>query len=160
VVGTALGLNILIIVALHALPLRPPRSLAGELWGWDQLATRLEADVHETPSGRGVFFLLPSYQSAAQVEYHTRGRVPVTTLNFHDAIGLRRDPQTFAGWNAIFATDAVTLPMPLDSLCGEVQRLPPLEVTHNGGVVRRFSVYRCYDFRPPPRLTTGTNGLP
>ncbi len=158
VVGAALALNVLIIVALHAFPLRPSPSFAGELWGWDQVAARLETDIRATPSGRGVFFLLPSYQSAAQVEYHTRGRVLVTTLNPGDAIGIRRDLETFAGWNAIFATDAATLPIPLNRVCGEVQLLPALEVTHNGQVVRRFSVYRCYDFRPlPPLETTPTN---
>jgi 4-amino-4-deoxy-L-arabinose transferase-like glycosyltransferase len=164
VVAVALALNVLFIVTLaaapwllHAFPLRPTPSLAGELWGWDQVAARLEADLHATPSGRGVFLLLPSYQSAAQVEYHTRGRVLVTTLNFRDAIGIRRAPDTYAGWNAVFATDAVTMPIPLDRMCGEVQPLPALEVTYKSRVVRRFSIYRCYDFRPLPSLETGPN---
>ena len=157
VVGVAMALNILIIVALHAFPLRPTPSLAGELWGWDQVAARLEADVHATPSSRGVFLFTPSYQGAAQIEYHARGRVPVTTLNPRDAIGIRHAPETFAGWNAIFATDAVTLSIPLDRLCGEVHPLPALEVTYNGQVVRRFSVFRCNDFRPLPARETDAN---
>jgi hypothetical protein len=99
----------------------------------------------------------PSYQGAAQIEYHARGRVLVTTLNLRDAIGIRRAPETFAGWNAIFTTDAVTLPIPLDRVCGEVQRLSAFEVIYNGQVVRRFSVYRCYDFRPLPPLATDAN---
>ncbi|HEX4841284.1 MAG TPA: glycosyltransferase family 39 protein [bacterium] len=160
VVGAALALNILIIVALHAFPLRPTPSLAGELWGWDQVASRLEADLHATPSNRGVFVFTPSYQSAAQIEYHTRGRVLVTTLNPQDAIGIRRAPETFAGWNAIFATDAIPLPVPLALECREVQRLPALEVTYNGQVVRRFSIYRCSDFRPLPPLATEPQQIP
>lgn len=153
VVGAALALNILIIVTLHAFPLRPTPSLAGELWGWDQVAARLVGDLAATPIGRGVFLFTPSYQGAAQIEYHTRGRVLVTTLNSRDAIGIRRAPETFAGWNAIFVTDAATLPIPLDRVCGEVEPLRALKVTYDGRVVRSFSVYRCYDFRPlPPAL--------
>ncbi len=157
VVDVALALNILIIVALHAFPLRPTPSLAGELWGWDQVAARLEADVRATPSSRGVFLFTPSYQGAAQIEYHTRGRVLVTPLTYRDAIGIRRAPDTFAGSNAIFATDAVTIPIPMDRVCGKVEPLPALEVTYHGQVVRRFSVYRCYDFRPLPPLETDAN---
>ena len=160
VVGAALALNILIIVALHAFPLRPTPSLAGELWGWDQVAARLEADLQATSSSRGVFVFTPSYQGAAQIEYHTRGRVLVTTLNPRDAIGIRRAPETFVGWNAIFATDAIPLPVPLGLECREVQRLPALEVTYNGQVVRRFSIYRCSDFRPLPPLDTEPQQIP
>lgn len=160
VVRVAVSVNILIIVALHAFPLRPTPSLAGELWGWDQVAARLEADLHATPSGRGAFLFTPSYQGAAQIEYHTRGRVLVTTLNPQDAIGTRRTPDTFAGWNAIFATDAKTLPVPLNLECEKVQRLPALDVTYNGNVVRQFSIYRCYDFRPLPPLDTESQQIP
>jgi 4-amino-4-deoxy-L-arabinose transferase-like glycosyltransferase len=153
-VATAVGLNVLILIALHTFPLRPTPSLAGELWGWDQVGTRLESDARATPSDRGVFLLLPSYQSAAQVEYHTRGRLPVTTLNPRDAIGGRRNPQVFAGWNAIFASDAPQPELSLDDLCGNVESLPAIEVLHKGLVARHFTVYRCYDFRPP-RVRTG-----
>ncbi len=160
VVGAALALNLFIIVGLHAFPLRPTPSFAGELWGWDQVAARLEADLHATRSSRGIFVFTPSYQGAAQIEYHTRGRVLVTTLNPQDAIGIRRAPETFTGWNAIFATDAIPLPVPLSLECGEVQRLPALDVTYDGRVVRRFSIYRCSDFRPLPPLQTEPQQIP
>ncbi len=147
-VGIAVGLNLLIVGAIHVFPFRPTPSLAGALYGWDQVAARLETLVRETPSDRGVFVLLSGYQSAAQVEYHTRGRFVVTTAGLTDAFGVRRSPATFQDWNAIAVDDLSSTSGGLfAAMFRRIEALPAIEVTHNGTVVRRFAVYRCYGFR-------------
>lgn len=150
-VGIAVGLNLLIVGAFHVFPFRPTPSLAGAFWGWDQVAARLETLVRETPSDPGVFVLLSGYQSAAQVEYHTRGRFVVTTAGLTDAFAVRRDLHTFQDWNAIAVDDLPSTSGRLfAAMFRRIEDLPPIEVVHNGYVVRRFVVYRCYGFRGGP----------
>jgi len=156
-VGVAIALNLIIVGAIHVFPLRPTPSLAGALYGWDQVAARLETLVRETPSNHGVFILVGGYQSAAQVEYHTRGQFVVTTGGTTDAFAVRRSLRSLEGWNAIAISDLPNASEPpLAGMFARTESLPPIEVAHNGYVVRRFAVYRCFGFRgatipsPPP----------
>lgn len=146
--GIAVGLNLLIVGAVHVLPFRPPPSFAGQLYGWDQVAARLETLITQTLAGRDVFILSVSYQTAAQVDYHTRGRLVVTTAGTSDAFAVRRDMGALIGRDAIFINDVAGAPgIPLGLMFERVERLPDFEATHGGQVVRRFAIYRCYGFK-------------
>ncbi len=147
VVGAAVVLNLLIVGTIHVLPFLPASSLAGQLWGWNQTAAQLDAIVRQTPNTPGVFVLSVSYQTAAQIEYYTRGRFVVATASDTDAFAIRRSPQTLMDWNAVFINDVDDAPgIPLDVMFRRIERLPDIDALHQGQVVRRFAVYRCFGF--------------
>ena len=150
-VGATVGLNLLIVGVAHVFPLRPTPALAGALWGWDRAAAQIESIVARTPSGPGTFLLAASYQTAAQLEYHTRGRFIVTTAGPNDAFVVRTNLQNLIGWNAVFINDLANAPgLPLERFFQRVESLPVIEIVHRGQIVRRFAVYRCYGFRGLP----------
>ena len=149
--GLAIALNLLMVGVIHIFPFRPTPSLAGQLYGWDQVAVKLDALMSQAPAGRDVFILSVSYQTAAQIDYHTRGRFVVTTAGVSDAFAVRRHADALMGRDAVFINDVAGAPgIPLALMFERVERLPDLEVMHDGQVVRRFAIYRCYGFRSLP----------
>src|SRR3989449_3607307 len=96
-VGIAVALNLLIVGVIHVFPFRPTPSVAGQLWGWDQVAAKLDTLVSQTPGGREVFILSVSYQTAAQIDYHTHGRFVVTTASASAALAGRRHAHALMG---------------------------------------------------------------
>lgn len=149
--GIAVGVNLLMVGAIHVVPFRPPPSFAGQLYGWDQVAARLDTLIGQAQGGREAFILSASYQTASQIDYHTRERFTVTTAGASDAFAMRRDVNALMGRDAIFINDVAGAPgLPLGLMFERVERLPDLEVTHGGQVVRRFAVYRCYRFKSLP----------
>ncbi|MDR7436680.1 MAG: glycosyltransferase family 39 protein [Armatimonadota bacterium] len=156
--GLAVGANLVVVVAAHLFPLRPTPSLAGQLWGWDQVVRRIEADLAATPAEPGVFVLAPTYQVAGQLSYHGRDRFSVTTVPHRwsawsppareDAFALFRPAQAFVDSNAVVVNDANTgIGLPLHRLFRRVERLPDVTVVYRGVIVRRFVAYRGYGFR-------------
>lgn len=155
-VGTAVGVNLLIVGAAHVFPLRPTPSLAGALWGWDRVAERIDAIVESMPPNPGTFIFAASYQTAAQLEYHTRGRFIVTTAGPSDAFAVRNTIQPLIGWNAVFINDVANAPgLPLRQYFARVESLPAIEVSYRGSIVRRFAAYRCYEFQGIPQKAAG-----
>jgi len=149
--GIAVALNLLIVGVIHVFPFRPTPSLAGQLWGWDQVAAKLDTIVNQTPGGRDVFILSVSYQTAAQIDYHTHGRFVVTTASVSDAFAVRRNVHALVDRNAILINDVAGAPgLPLSLMFERVERLPDIEVVHGGQIVRRFAIFRCYGFRSLP----------
>jgi 4-amino-4-deoxy-L-arabinose transferase-like glycosyltransferase len=157
-VGAAVVLNVAVVSLVHLVPLRPTPPLAGQLRGWDQVIRRVDGEVASLPATSGVFVLAPSYQVAAQLDYHARGRYAVTTVPRgrgpawpaprDDAFALFRPAQQYLDWNAIVVNDAATGPaLPLHRLFRTVEARPPVAVVSRGVVVRRFVVYRGYGFR-------------
>jgi len=149
--GIAVGLNLLIVVAIYVLPFRPPPSFAGQLWGWDQVAAKLDTLINQAQAGRDAFILSASYQTASQIDYHTHGRFVVTTAGANDAFAVRRHPDALMGRDAVFINDVAGAPgVPLALMFERVERLPDFEVVHGGQVVRRFAIYRCTGFKSLP----------
>lgn len=147
--AAAVALNLLVITALGALPFREDYAGAGQLWGWDQVAARLEPLIEATPASPGRFIMAAGYQTAAQIEYGLRRKYVVATP-YHqgDAYDLWVPTQRLIDWNAIYFNDLPTGPgVPLARLFRRVERLPDLEVVRHGRAVRRFAVYRGLEFR-------------
>src|SRR5207245_11021064 len=157
--GVAVALNLFVVGVIHVFPFHPTPSLAGQLWGWDQVAAKLDTIVNQTPGGRDVFILSVSYQTAAQIEYHTRGRFVVTTAGVSDAFAVRRNVEALVGRGAVFINDVAGAPgIPLALMFERVERLPDLEVMHGGRVVRRFAIYRCTGFKSLLALAPAERG--
>src|SRR5437867_5020333 len=126
--GTAMAVNLLIVGAIHVLPFRPPPSFAGQLYGWDQVASKLDTLMSQAPPGRDKFILSVSYQTAAQIDYHTRGRFIVTTAGVNDAFAVRRNVGALVGRDAVFMNDVAGVPgLPLARVFERGERLPDVE---------------------------------
>lgn len=151
-IGAAVLLNAVLVVALHVLPFWRTSSVAGQVWGWDSVAVRVVREVESTQSSPGVFILTSAYQTASQIEFHTRGRYLVTTPYGGDAFGARTHPQSLIDWNAIYISDLAAGPgIPLFHMFRRVDPLAPIDVVLEGTRVRRFYLYRGYEFRGLPR---------
>jgi hypothetical protein len=144
--------NAVLVVALHVLPFWRTSSFAGQVWGWDTVATRVAREVEATPASPGVFILTSAYQTASQIEFHTRRRYLVTTPYGGDAFRERTHPQSLIDRNAIYINDLAVGPgIPLFRMFLRVEPLVPIDVVLEDRVVRRFYVYRGFDFRGLPR---------
>jgi len=152
VAALAVVVNLAAIGALVALPFRLDSPTAGQLWGWDQVAQAVAARMAQTPATPGRFILTSRYQTAGQVEFALRRRYLVTTPFGGDAYALWVPHQRLIDWTAIYLNDLASGPgIPLDRMFRRVEALPPVEVTLDGRVVRRFAVYRGFGFRGLPR---------
>ncbi|MDQ7842608.1 MAG: glycosyltransferase family 39 protein [Armatimonadota bacterium] len=151
--GAAAAVNLAAVAALAALPFRPDYAGAGQLWGWDQLAARLQPLMEATPERPGRFVMTAAYQTAGQIEYHLRRRYTVATPNEGgDAYDLWVPAQHLIDRNAVYLNDLRAPPgVPLARMFRTVERLPDIEVVLHGRVVRRFAVYRGLGFRGVPR---------
>ncbi len=154
--AVALGVNAVLIgaVSLSFVVSTSPETTAFR--GWDQVAARLAPLVDQTPSSPGVFVLANEYQTASEIAFQLQERYLITTTNEDTAFGVRNDPQQLIDWNAVYINDLASGPgVPLAQLFQKVEPLPPIDVTINGRVVKRFAVYRGFGFRglPTPPLT-------
>lgn len=146
--------NLVIVAGIMLLPFWPGSSIAGEVWGWDQVAKRLRVAADETPAGSGFFILATRYQTASQIAYHLRERYLVTTPDPRDTYAVGISLQHLIDWNAIFINDVPEGPgLPLHLMFRRVEQLPSIEVVNGGRAVRRFSVFRGFGFRGLPRPT-------
>lgn len=149
--GVAAILNLMVIAALTALVIRTDSPAAGQIWGWDQVAAALEPLMQATPSSPGRFLMTSGYQAAGQLEFQLSRRYVVTTANDGDAYQLWVPAQRLIDQNAIYIDDLPSRSrVPLQRMFRRLETLPPIDVTLNGRVVRRFFVYRGLGYRGMP----------
>lgn len=150
----AAGLNVILMALLIALPFRLNTPTAGQIWGWDRVASRVESFVQATPSASGRFIMTSRYQTAGQLEFQLRRRYVVATPYGGDAYDLWVPLQTLIDQNGIYVNDLPTGPgIPLHLMFRQLEALPPIDVVLDGQVARRFFVYRGVGFRGMPRPT-------
>jgi len=147
--GAAVTVNLVAIAVLAVLPFSSGYAGAGQLWGWDQVASRLRPVVEATPERPGRFIMTAAYQTAGQLEYHLRRRYIVATpTEGGDAFDLWVPTQHLIDWNAVYLSDLRAGPgVPLERMFRTVERLPDIAVILHGQVARRFAVYRGLGFR-------------
>lgn len=147
VATAAVAFNLVIVAALHGAPFLPNSDVAGQIWGWDQVARQLTRVVDDTPGNPNPFVLTWSYQSASQLQFHSHERFEIVTPQLN-AFSVRRSPAAFIGANGIFIDDtSAPMEASLARIFQRVEQLPSIEVTRRGQVVRRFQLYRGYGFR-------------
>jgi hypothetical protein len=151
VIAGAVAVNLAVIGILVALPFRADYEGAGQIWGWGQVAERVETLYQATPALPGRFIMMSRYQTAGQMEFHLRRKHLVATPYGGDAYDLWVPDQALIDWNALYVNDLPAGPgAPLDRMFQRVERLPDIEVILHGRVVRRFFVYRGFGFRGMP----------
>ncbi|MGH2399133.1 MAG: ArnT family glycosyltransferase [bacterium] len=149
-IGVLLSLAVIGVVV--AIPFRMDSPSAGQIWGWDQVARKLEPLIQQTPSSPGRFILTQRYQVAAPVELHLRGRHVVATTSGGNAYDDWVPHQRLIDHNAVYINDLESgAGVAIERIFRRVETLPPIEVRLDGRVVRRFSVYRGFGFRGLPR---------
>lgn len=152
VAAAGVVVNVAAIGALVILPLRTDSPSAGELWGWDQVAMGVDRLISETPASPGRFVMTQRYQVAGPLEFQLKGRHVVMTAFGGDAYQLWVPLQALIDHNAVYINDLASGPgIPIDRMFRRVERLPAIEVTLGGRVVRRFSAYRGFGFRGLPQ---------
>ncbi|RFS19678.1 hypothetical protein DVR12_21475 [Chitinophaga silvatica] len=127
--------------------------------GWNGLAKGVEKLQQQFPDD--FIFSADDYKTSAMLNLYlgkmvySKNVINESALQF-DYIGT--DLQKLAGKNALFINsltdvnddmDEEEFIEELDPFFSHIEALPPIVVKQQGRVVRKFLVFRCYDYNPP-----------
>jgi len=130
--------------------------------GWPQMAEEADRRLAQLPDPSRSFFLGGSFSEALEFAFYTRRSAPLYSLDHSlnykyglnpllEATGIatlslvRQD-----GRDAVFVSAAADAPEPyeeqLRQMFSQVEELPPVEISAEGRLLKRFRLYRCLSF--------------
>lgn len=148
-----------LFLVLHLWPFMPQIKVSGSmdtLTGWEDLAGHLQTVRNRMPRPESTFILAWGHKTAAELEYHLPGTIPVVAQT---ALGKKAlaydywfDPAPLRGRDALFVwSDLENFPDEGSGLLQQFfQSVEPAErfTVHRGRhPLRTFRVYRCYGYR-------------
>ncbi|MDR7518499.1 MAG: glycosyltransferase family 39 protein [Armatimonadota bacterium] len=134
------------LVAQILIPALPPAPGSREYYGWREAGDRVRQEVAES-GGRAVI-VAHRYQVAAQLAYHTGGRIPVLLLPRSPAGAIWPDPRAFVGATAVAVTYAPER-FRFEHCFRRVEERAPVTITLRGRPIQEFRIFRLDGFSFP-----------
>lgn len=141
-------------VLLHIVYLLPNVYLGREDYsvGWKGLSSRIESICADMP--RPYFICGYEYKTASLLSFYLKGHPETVSNNIVGRPGLQydywADPDTLAGYNAIFVYDDRVPYRNPERLSGFFQRVSPeesLTVKKGGKILTEFHILKCYGYK-------------
>jgi 4-amino-4-deoxy-L-arabinose transferase-like glycosyltransferase len=126
--------------------------ITNELYGWKQAGEKCEEIREVMADEKGidsVFFFSYRYQLVSQLAFYLPGRPEVYCLNdWLDAYDFFQRPEELLGKDGIFVCDNRFDRKP-EEFCqfDSIQKEKDLDIFRAGQEIRRFFIFRCYNFR-------------
>jgi 4-amino-4-deoxy-L-arabinose transferase-like glycosyltransferase len=126
--------------------------LTNELYGWKEVGERVEESRKEMIEKKGinsVFIFSYRYQLVSQLAFYVSGRPEVFCLNnWLDAYDFFQKEEDILGKDGIFVCDNRFDRKPEEfCLFDSIQKEKDLAIFRAGQEVRRFFIFRCYNFQ-------------
>lgn len=153
VIGAAFVLFLHIQLIEPVIPHPQRYEISRRVFGWKILAGALDAQRGALDPA---FVIADRFQTATLMTFYTRPHLEGYMFGPGNALRFPFLPQPDAhkGRNALYLTELSRDESPrLAPLFDKMERLPDIEITRRGELVRRFALYRCYNYRG------GLNGL-
>ena len=121
------------------------------LMGWEVLGAKVGVIFDDMLKKGDAFIFSDSYQVASELAFYVPGN-PVT---YNANLGRRMNQydmwqgfNSLIGKNAVYIQDSnITLPHKVGNAFSKCEKEPLLNIYRNGFVARKFSIFRCYDFK-------------
>ncbi len=156
VLGACSALVLLYGFVLPFVSALPPLPGAEEIYGWKEVAARVEAERAGLVGDLGV--VADRYQVAAQLAYYTRATIPVTLLPCPNPASIWPRTQEFRARDAIAVIDARWTPLVhWNQFANRVEEARPLAVEFHGRPLRTFRILRLYGVSLAPGCRSPAN---
>jgi 4-amino-4-deoxy-L-arabinose transferase-like glycosyltransferase len=152
--AVAIGLAAVSAVVIHVHPLRrivpflEGRDLTDQIYGWDGLAARVDAELERAGRGRTVV-MARKYQVASELEFYLPGQPRPYCASYTgrgSQYDVDQDFMAIAGKDVIFVDEAERLSKRFRKHFGEVMELAPYVVLREGRPVRMIRLYHLRRF--------------
>ncbi len=150
----SIGFLLLTFIAVHILILYPGAYFGkGDFFvGWEKLADKVETVRSVMPDP--YFICGYEYKTASELAFHLKDHPETVSNNIIGRPGLQYDywcdPDTLAGYNAIFIYDRrnkVKDPKELTGRFEKVEFDSNVKIEKGGKEVTEFYIFRCYNYR-------------